>query len=89
MRKGMNPCVGINMDSVVEKIKAGSNGGAQYYLDGIPAEKTYGTMVLGGKTYECVRWEEGGDGTWQSPPPDDDSIHRLLSALQQDEPRFF
>lgn len=39
-----------------------SNGGAQVYLDSIPAEKTRTTMKLGGRTYNCITWSEGGKG---------------------------
>lgn len=49
-----------NMGRVISNIARDSDGGAQAYLDSIPAKKTYKTKKMGDRTYECVTWSEGG-----------------------------
>jgi len=65
-RKKKYPYGEDEMGKVISFIARDSNGGAQEYLDSIPAKKTYKTKKMGGRTYECVTWSEGGKNEAQA-----------------------
>lgn len=59
-RKKKYPYGEDTMGKVISFIARDSDGGAQAYLDIIPAKKTYTTKKMGDRYCECVTWSEGG-----------------------------
>lgn len=59
-RKKKYPYGEGEMGKVISFIARDSDGGAQAYLDSIPAKKNHTTKKMGDHYYESVTWSEGG-----------------------------